>query len=96
MNEPIDTPTIIAVLGVTAIMASMVVGLAFGMDKKQVPVFFGLAFAVLTGIMFREHWAAGTFVAIVGVAGVTALIGVERAYRRDKAKKKADGTEPTP
>ena len=96
MNDTPDTPTLIAMLAVVTIMVTMIVGLAFGMSRKRVPWFFAGAFAILAVIMFREHWAAGAFTAIIGVGGVAAVIGIDRSIERDKAAKKAVAAEPKP
>ena len=96
MDEGMYLEQFIALLAVVAIMMSMLVGMSFGMSRKHIPWFFGLAFGILAGIMFRGHWAAGTFVLIFGMGSVAILVGIDRKIERDKAKKQADGTEPKP
>ena len=87
-----DNYEIVGMLVVVAIIMAMAVGVVFGMSLKRVTWFFTAAFAVLTVLMFRAHWAGGVATLIVGIGGVATLIGVMRLVERDKRASAAKTT----
>lgn len=89
MDKTMDTFMAVGLLGVVALFMTMIVLLAFKMPLKNTVWFFVAIFAWLSVLMFREHWVAGAFTAIVGTGGVGVLLGVMRQYEADKSRTSA-------
>lgn len=84
-----DNFEIAGILLTFAIIMAMGVGVAFGMALKYTVWFFTAAFVVLTVLMARLHWAAGTFTVIVGSGGIAILVGIMRWAERNKRDRMA-------
>lgn len=90
MRSEVGNLDVVLMLSAFSVLMAMGVLMTRGMPVRHVRWFFLAAFALLAVVVFRESWAAGTFVVVAGGGLVAMLDGVLRRAEREKAKKESE------